>query len=734
MEEYVLGWFEEQINERREADLEALEDSFQKIAGVVLGQRIAQRLNDDRIVTKQAIDEVLKFYHLKPVEVPESLDTADEQMDYCLRRYGMMRRNVELTEGWYKDSYGPLLGFLKENVTPVALIPNPLYGYFYINHETGEKVRLDKKTAELIELDAICFYKPLPQRELSISDLLVYMYSCISKTDILFVLLATFAVSLVGLLIPRTTAAVTGPVLSSGRNMALIGAAILLVCVSLSSHLIGSISTLLNKRLQFKISLAVESSMMIRIMSLPVSFFREHSPGELKTRSMAVNELCSYFLNMILTMGLTSLGSLLYITQIFQFAPALFKPSILIILVTVGFSVIVTLLQTGISRKQREISAKESGLSYSMITGIQKIKLAGAEKRVFARWLNLYSEGADLVYNPPVFLNMSDVITLGINLFSTIILYYLAVKNGVDQSSYFAFIASYGAVMGAFSSLSGIALSVAEIRPILEMAHPFLKTAPETAEDREILTEISGRVELDHVYFRYNTGSPYILNDLCLKIRPGEYVAIVGRTGCGKSTLIRLLLGFETVEKGAIYYDNKDINTIDVGSLRRKIGSVTQDGGLFQGDIYSNISITVPNLSLDDAWEAAEKASIANDIREMPMGMYTMISEGQGGISGGQKQRLMIARAIAPKPKLLIFDEATSALDNKTQKQVSDALDSMGCTRIVVAHRLSTIRHCDRIVVLDGGRIVEDGTYDELIEKKGFFSELVERQRLDSAV
>ncbi|MBR1507338.1 MAG: ATP-binding cassette domain-containing protein [Eubacterium sp.] len=729
-----MGWFEEQINERREADLEALEDSFQKIAGVVLGQRIAQRLNDDRIVTKQAIDEVLKFYHLKPVEVPESLDTADEQMDYCLRRYGMMRRNVELTEGWYKDSYGPLLGFLKENVTPVALIPNPLYGYFYINHETGEKVRLDKKTAELIELDAICFYKPMPQRELSISDLLIYMYSCISKTDILFVLLSTFAVSLVGLLIPRTTAAVTGPVLSSGRNMALIGAAILLVCVSLSSHLIGSISTLLNKRLQFKISLAVESSMMIRIMSLPVSFFREHSPGELKTRSMAVNELCSYFLNMILTMGLTSLGSLLYITQIFQFAPALFKPSILIILVTVGFSVIVTLLQTGISRKQREISAKESGLSYSMITGIQKIKLAGAEKRVFARWLNLYSEGADLVYNPPVFLNMSDVITLAINLFSTIILYYLAVKNGVDQSSYFAFIASYGAVMGAFSSLSGIALSVAEIRPILEMAQPFLKTAPETAENREILTEISGRVELDHVYFRYNTGSPYILNDLCLKVRPGEYVAIVGRTGCGKSTLIRLLLGFETVEKGAIYYDNKDINTIDVGSLRRKIGSVTQDGGLFQGDIYSNISITVPNLSLDDAWEAAEKASIANDIREMPMGMYTMISEGQGGISGGQKQRLMIARAIAPKPKLLIFDEATSALDNKTQKQVSDALDSMGCTRIVVAHRLSTIRHCDRIVVLDGGRIVEDGTYDELIEKNGVFSELVERQRLDSAV
>jgi ABC-type bacteriocin/lantibiotic exporter with double-glycine peptidase domain len=194
---------------------------------------------------------------------------------------------------------------------------------------------------------------------------------------------------------------------------------------------------------------------------------------------------------------------------------------------------------------------------------------------------------------------------------------------------------------------------------------------------------------------------------------------------------MRLLLGFEKPETGAIYYDGKDLNSLDPGTLRRKIGTVMQSSGLFQGDIYSNIVITDPELTLDDAWEAAEKAGIADDIRRMPMGMQTVISEGQGGISGGQKQRIMIARAIAPKPKLLMFDEATSALDNKTQKQVSDALDSMGCTRIVIAHRLSTIRHCDRIVVLDGGRIIEDGSYDELIAKNGFFAELVERQRLD---
>jgi ABC-type bacteriocin/lantibiotic exporter with double-glycine peptidase domain len=285
--------------------------------------------------------------------------------------------------------------------------------------------------------------------------------------------------------------------------------------------------------------------------------------------------------------------------------------------------------------------------------------------------------------------------------------------------------------MGAFTALSGTAMTGAQIRPILEMAEPFLKTEPETPEKKEIITDLSGSLELNHVSFRYNEDSPYIINDLSLKIKAGEYVAIVGRTGCGKSTLMRLLLGFEKPEKGAIYYDSKDIEGIDLGSLRRKIGTVMQSSGLFQGDIYSNIVLTAPSLSVDEAWDAAEKAGIADDIRAMPMGMYTMVSEGGGGISGGQKQRLMIARAIAPKPKLLFFDEATSALDNKTQKQVSESLDAMGCTRVVIAHRLSTIRHCDRILVLDGGTIVEDGSYDALIEKGGFFADLVARQRLD---
>ena len=728
-----MGWFDNQIKARREADQQLLDDSFLKVAGVVMGARNAEKISDERIITKNAIDTILKYYHYKTSDMPDSLKNAEEQLDYCLRPHGIMRRVVKLSPGWYKDAYGPVLGFMKEDGTPVPVIPGAVSGYSFTDPKTGKTIKLSRKTESLIDNEAICFYRPLPQKKLTIADLMLYMKRCVSLSDIVMIIAAAAAVSLVGLLMPRLTATLTGAVLKSGRADALIGIAICIICVSFSTQLLSSVNGFITSRLSIKTSLGVQASMMMRLMSLPAHFFRKYSAGELNSRSQSVNQLCTLLMGMVMSTGLTSITSLMYITQIVHYTPMLVVPSIVIILVTVIFSTVSTLVQIKINKKMMEINAKESGMSYSMITGIQKIKLAGAEKRIFAKWLDLYSQGADLTYNPPLFIKINSVITLGITLFSNIILYYLAVVSGIGQSSYFAFTTAYGMLSGAFMALSGVALSAARIKPILEMAEPFLKTEPETSDNKEIVTSITGSVELDHISFRYAEGLPLVIDDLSLKIKPGEYVAIVGKTGCGKSTLMRILLGFEKPEKGSVRFDGRDINTLDLPSLRKKIGTVMQDAGLFQGDIYSNIVITAPQLTLEDAWDAAEKAGIAEDIRSMPMQMNTIIAEGQGGISGGQRQRLMIARAIAPKPKLLMFDEATSALDNKTQKQVSEALDAMGCTRIVIAHRLSTIKHCDRILVIDEGHIIEDGTYDELIEKDGYFAKLVERQRLDTA-
>ena len=726
-----MGWFDEQIRQRKLSDQEIMEDSLFRMASVVLGRQRAGVLSDERIVTKAAIDDILKFYHYKPVEIPDNVKGLDEQLEFCLRPHGLMYRSVRLEEGWYKDAFGPMLAYRKEDGMAVALLPKRFIGYWFIDPVTGKKTDLNRKTAEIFEPDAICFYRPLPLKKLGIADLIKYLAECLSSGDILSIVVLTFVATLVGMLMTNANKALTGFVLQSKNLSLLLGTAAFTLSVIVSTQLLDGVRALMMNRLEIKTSLSVEAAMMMRVMNLPANFFRKYASGELSSRYDAVNQLCSLLLGNIFSTGLGAIFSLMYITQIFRYAPALVAPALLIVLVSIAVSILSSLTQIKVSRQVMEKGSKENGLSFALITGIQKIKLAGAEKRAFARWARQYADAVELSYNPPLLIKANTAITSGISLAGTIVLYYLAVKTRVNPSEYIAFNTAFGAVTASFASLTGVALSVAQIKPILEMAQPILETEPESAENRTMVTKLSGNIELSNVYFRYNQNMPYVVDGMSLKIRAGEYIAIVGSTGCGKSTLVRLMLGFETPEKGAVYYDGKDLSGLDLRSLRRRIGTVTQDGSLFQGDIFSNIVISAPQLSLDDAWEAAELAGIADDIRAMPMGMQTMISEGQGGISGGQKQRLMIARAVAPKPKILIFDEATSALDNRTQKQVSEALDALKCTRIVIAHRLSTIKNCDRILVLDKGKILEDGTYDELIAKNGFFAELVARQRLD---
>ena len=387
--------------------------------------------------------------------------------------------------------------------------------------------------------------------------------------------------------------------------------------------------------------------------------------------------------------------SLVYISQIFNYAPELAIPALMIILATLVFSLITVFAQMGISKEIMERSAEESGIVYSLLSAVQKIKLSGSERRAFSKWANSYKGVAELQYDPPRFLKFSPVISTIISLVGTIVLYYMAIVSKISVADYMSFNIAYGYSAGAFLAMTSLVSTVANIKPILEMVEPILKTVPEISEDKKVMTSLSGSIELNNISFRYNKKMPLIIDDLSLEIHPGQYVAIVGKTGCGKSTLLRLLLGFETPDKGAIYYDGKDIETVDLKSLRRNIGVVMQNGRLFQGDIYSNITIVAPWLSLAEAWEAAALA------------------------------------AIAPKPKILIFDEATSALDNITQKTVSQSLEKLKCTRIVIAHRLSTIKQCDRILVLDKGKIIEDGNFAELMEKNGVFTDLVSRQRLD---
>lgn len=726
-----MGWFDEQIRDRKKNDDDAFAEAFANMASAITGKKGDTVLNNDRTVTKDAIDEILKYYHVKSREVPDNISDTNEQLEYLMRPYGIMRRTVKLDGKWYRNAIGAMLGVLRESGRVVALLPSGISGYSYYDYESGKRKKINRRNRDLFEEEAIAFYKPFPLKKISLPSLGKYIVQTLSVSDFVMIALATLALSLIGMITPVLNKLLFGHVLLSGSIRLLVSIAVFSVCVSVSTLLITGVKNMITARIETKLNISVEAATMMRVMSLPADFFKQYSAGELSSRVSQVGSLCRMLVSTVLSTGLTSVFSLIYISQIFAYAPALVVPALVITLVTVLFSVVMSLVRMKQNAELMELSSKESGMTYSLITGIQKIRLAGAEKRAFARWGNLYAKSAELEYNPPTL--MEPVISLAISLVGTIVMYVLAVESGVSVADYYAFNTAYGMVSGAFSSLAGIALTVSQIKPVLNMVKPFFDAVPEVSDGKQVLTRLSGGVELNNVSFGYDENMPLVIDNLSLKIRPGQYVAIVGKTGCGKSTLMRLLLGFEHPKKGAIYYDGKDLEKIELRSLRRRIGVVMQNGKLFQGDIYSNIVISAPWLSLQDAWEAAELAGIADDIKSMPMGMDTMISEGAGGISGGQRQRLMIARAIAPKPKILMFDEATSALDNITQKKISESLDRLKCTRIVIAHRLSTIKQCDRIIVLDKGKIIEDGRYEELIEKNGFFAELVARQRLDSA-
>ncbi len=728
-----MGWFDEQIKQRKQNDQDVFTDAFINIAGAVMGSRVSTALNDERQQMKNAFDEILRFYHINTKEIPDNITDRNEQLEYLLRPHGIMRRTVTLSKGWYKDAIGAMLGIRKSDGMVVALIPTGFSGYRYRDMETGKHVKINGKNQELFEEEAIAFYKPLPLKALGISDLMRYILGTLSTADFVMTGASALAVTLIGMLSPKLNNLLFSRVIEDGSTQILLAITVFMICVTLSSLLINGVKSLIIARINTKMSISVQAAIMSRLMSLPAGFFKNYSSGELAARAQCSNSLCEMLVSVALTTGLTSVFSLVYISQIFVYAPALVVPSLIITLATVAFTVVSAFVQMKVSKKKMELSSKESGMSYALISGVQKIKLSGAEMRAFARWGNLYAEEARLAYNPPMFLKINSVISSAISLAGTLMMYWIAVSSGVSVADYYAFNTAYGMVSGAFISLAGIALTVAQIKPIMDMVEPILKAVPEISEGKQIITRLSGSIELDNVSFRYNENMPLVIDDLSLKIRPGQYVAIVGATGCGKSTLLRLMLGFESPQKGAVYVDGKDIAAVDLKSLRRNIGVVMQNGKLFTGDIFSNIIISAPWLTMDEAWHAAELSGIAEDIRRMPMGMHTMISEGSGGISGGQRQRLMIARAIAPKPSVLMFDEATSALDNLTQKTVSESLDSLKCTRIVIAHRLSTIKQCDRILVLDKGKIIEDGTYDELIQGGGFFAELVARQRVDAS-
>ena len=725
-----MGIFEEQLRERLKRDDAELSHSIDDVIDSLRGKSRYHADGTSMENLRHELELICQFYK---VDIPSEFhDTKDvnEFIDYMTHPSGIMHRRVMLEGNWWKDCDGALLAVTKDKGEFCALLPRKTGGYSFWNTSSGAREKLTSKHKDMFEKEALCFYEPLPEEVKNGKQLLFFLFKHIAIFDYAIVLLATLLATLLGMMTPYISGIIFSRLIPSGKTDIVFTTAILLLITVLAAYIMSVVRTGTLERIKNRMENVVQNALMSKLMHLPPRFFQRKSAGGLATIITYLDRLPMVIADVLLGPCITAVFSFAYVIQIGVLAPSLALPAFVTLIVQALIIIFSIKQKLRLTREELNANMEVKGITYSAISGIQRIKLSGSEKRIVSRWAKAYKNRAKAAYKVYFPSTMQNELVVAAALAGTLWVYFSGASRGIELSQFVVFLSAFSIATNNITSLSECAQHLPFLKPSLKLIEPILSEAPETSAGKAVVGRLSGAIEMSHVTFRYSEKSPVVLNDLNLKIKPREYIAIVGRSGCGKSTLMRLLMGFEKPESGMVMYDQKDLAELDPASLRRNIGVVLQNGKLFAGSIFSNITISAPWLTLKEAWEAAEMAGMADDIRNMPMGMHTLISEGSGGISGGQKQRLMIARAIAPKPKILMFDEATSALDNITQKKVSDTLDTLNCTRVVIAHRLSTIRNCDRILVMDKGKIAEDGSYDELIAKNGLFAELVERQRL----
>lgn len=719
---------DEQIRNRLSHDNDTFSDAFVSLSEVVTKGELLHLFSDSRKESSdEAISEILSFYGIKDdFNVPETITDPEEYLDYILNPVGVMRRTVTLSGDWYKTSFGAYLAVL-DNDKSVALLPTRR-GYRCINPIAGESFFINKDNVKRIYPTAISFYLPLPEKKLSIKDIIFHIFSFVTLHDVIKICIFTFAITGVSLLMPYITRFMFDNVALQSKITPLVAIFIFMISIYTSMTILTIGKDMVTNNISLKADAGLYNAIMMRILNLPANFFRKFNAGNLHSKVENSQEIASSIIDFILGTGITTLMSFLYVWQIKTFSTILVVPSIVIIICLAIYIIVYSIVRVKYSKKVSAATSDETGILVSILNGIQKIRLSGSEKRVFAKWADIYKERASSQHGLPVVLLQYTTITTILSIVGDIILFFFALKSGISAATYIAFTASYGMLSGAFLSLASSVSVVSGIKAMLDELKPVLEEIPESAISKRTVKHLSGKIDIMNVSFKYLDSQPLIIDNLSLSIKPGEYLGIVGKSGCGKSTLMRLMLGFEKATRGIISFDSIDISSLEPKSLRRQIGCVMQDGGLFTDTIKANITISAPFATDKEVWEACKSAGIDKDIKDMPMGLETLVSDSTGTISGGQKQRILIARALISKPNILFFDEATSALDNNTQRIVTNTLKSLDCTRIVIAHRLSTVKDCDRIVLVESGKIVEEGNYDELMSLKGKFAKLVKRQ------
>lgn len=725
----------------------------------LLDESVAMLLSENPVVAAGAVSENKALEEVTFIirRIAHALDMPTENISVSLeiakkldqlglikrliQKAGMQIRFVHLEENWHKKDSGVILGYYGEKKELAAILPLSPKKYIIVTKTEPKGIPLTDETEKKLDRDAFACYAGLPSRKLTPKDLLDFIIRHTWKNDFQAVVLASFISGVVALAVPVATETVFSDIIPIFDYEGLVTVTQIVIVAAFTTMLVGVVRSIAILRISTNADMSIESALLSRVFALPTAFFRRFQSGELVGRLTGVTAIKGIMRGGILEAVFNLSFSFWSLALMCYYSMKLTMIALFLWLLYVLAMIFISQNYLSWSRNQITAHNKTAGLLQQIFSGLSKFKLHGAESQAFHLWSQAFGQEWKWNFALRWQTNHRSILNAVEPLIILIIIYYVLMSDFetvaaqgrdpytevITYAKFVAFQTAFAGLNATINAIIPLTFSLFSARPYIENILPILEEVPEAADERMDAGVLLGNIQVEHLSFSYAPESPPVLEDINLRIEAGESVAIVGCSGCGKSTFVRLLMGFEKPSRGAIYFDGQDLADLNLASVRMQMGVVLQNGQLMTGDIFSNI-VGTSALSMDDAWQAAEAAGIADDIRNMPMGMKTIISEGSSNISGGQRQRILIARALAGKPAIIIFDEATSALDNRTQAIVTESLNRMKTTRITVAHRLSTIRDVDRILFFDKGVVAESGTFDELVKKGGLFAEFVKRQ------
>jgi ATP-binding cassette subfamily C protein len=723
------------LREKAERDKRIKSNSLAALAAVMAKQSsaFAEIPGDDPLVAAIMVVGKATNIAIKPPPKPKEDESQTERLDAVLRASRVRSRVVMLKGEWWLDEAWPMLAFVETEAgnRPVAILRHRRHFELHdpVDHT---RLRVNKDVAATLAAKAYSFYRPFPDRKLTPLDLIKFGLTG-ATFDVIRPLLVGMAGGVLAMFPPYFTGMLVDSVIPEAARNQLVQIAIILAVVGVTTTSFDIVRNLSILRLETKMSAIVQPAMWDRLLALPISFFRRFAAGDLAQRVNTIDGIRAVLSGATMQAVMTSMFSLFLLLQLFYYSWQLALLGTGLVLLSMAATMLAGYMKLIRYRDVMQIEGRISALVLQLLTGVSKLRVTGAEGRAFAEWAREFAKKKKLAMRTGIIEGWLATFTAVFPVLSAMTIFWVLLSyvqgpgSSMSAGAFIAFNAAFGTFLAQMLQLSNAAMSVLTVIPLYERAKPILEALPEVDTTKADPGELTGRIDVDHVSFRYLEDGPLILNDVSLQIAAGEYIAIVGPSGSGKSTLFRMLLGLDNPEAGAIYFDGKNLAQLDVAKTRRRMGTVMQTGKVRNGSIFDNI-VGSSQLTMEDAWEAARMAGFDQDVKQMAMGMQTMLQQGGMTLSGGQRQRLMIARAIVNKPRILLFDEATSALDNRTQAIVSQSLLELQATRVAIAHRLSTIRGADRIYVLEGGRLVQAGSYDELSNQPGLFADLIRRQ------